>query len=154
MHDGEEKAAPQKNKVEDANRNKEPDKQKEQENQKPKKPPIYKKHGFIPTVIIIALVLIVGAVIFWLIIRQHVSTDDAYIDGHVTQISARVAAPVVALRINDNQLVHKGEMLIELDPTTFQVALDQAKAQVSSSEAKLAQAQTQVGSAKASVIQT
>ncbi|HTR41921.1 MAG TPA: HlyD family secretion protein [Pseudomonadales bacterium] len=139
---------------------KRPDKEKESEKEKkpekeekPKKPPLYKRRGFLPAVIIIAVILIVGGLIFWLIARQYVSTDDAYIDGHVTQISARVSAPVVAMHIVDNQFVHAGDLLIEIDPTTYQVAIDQAKAQVISSEGKLAQAQAQIGTAKAQVIQ-
>lgn len=68
-------------------------------------------------------------------------------------MSARVSSQVLALHIVDNQLVRKGDLLIELDPTTFQVALEQAKAQVASSRAKVAQAQAQVGTAKASVIE-
>lgn len=140
----------------------EPDKEKKPEKEsdkksdkkkQPDKPPLYKRRGFVPVVIIIAVVLIVALVVTWLIFRQYVYTDDAYIDGHVTQISARVSSQVVALHILDNRLVHKGDLLIELDPTTFQVALSRAKAQVASSRGKLAQAQAQVGTAKASVIQ-
>jgi membrane fusion protein, multidrug efflux system len=133
----------------ESDKEKQPDKDKEN---KPKKPPIYKKPGFVPVVIVIAAVLIIGGIIFWLVARQYVSTDDAYIDGHVTQLSARVSAPVIAMHIVDNQFVHQGDLLIELDPTTFLVALDQAKAQVISSEGKLIQAQAQIGTAKASVV--
>jgi membrane fusion protein (multidrug efflux system) len=131
-----------------------PGKEKESDKEKkPKKPALYKRRGFLPTVIIISIIIIVGSLIFWLIARQYVSTDDAYIDGHVTEISTRVSAPVVAMHIVDNQFVHVGDLLIELDPTTFQVALDQAQAQVISAQGKLAQAQAQIGTAKASVIQ-
>jgi membrane fusion protein (multidrug efflux system) len=128
--------------------------QKPEKEEKPKKPPLYKRRGFIPIVIIIVVIVIVGIVLFWLYARKYASTDDAYIDGYVSQISARVSAPVTAMHIVDNELVHKGDLLIELDPTTYQVALEQAKAQVVSSEAKLDQAQAQIGTAKAEVIQT
>ncbi|HEV2320090.1 MAG TPA: HlyD family secretion protein [Verrucomicrobiae bacterium] len=120
---------------------------------KPEKPPLYKRRGFIPVIIIIVLVLVAVVTVGWVILRQYVYTDDAYIDGHVTQVSARVSSQVQALHIVDNQLVHKGQLLIELDPTTFQAGLDQAKAQVESAKGKLAQAQARVGTAKASVIQ-
>jgi membrane fusion protein (multidrug efflux system) len=143
---------PDKGKQPNTEKGSEKEKKPEKE-EKPKKPPLYKRCGFLPAVIIIAVVLVVGGLIFWLIARQYVSTDDAYIDGHVTQISARVSAPVVAMHIVDNQFVHAGDLLIELDPTTFQVALDQAQAQVISEEGKLAQAQAQIGTAKASVTQ-
>lgn len=124
----------------------------DQQPKKPEKPPLYKKRGFIPAVVIITVVLVAAFVVIWLILREYVYTDDAYIDGHVTQVSARVSSQVVALHMVDNQFVHKGDLLVELDPTKFRVALNQARAQVDSSRAKLAQAQAQVGTAKASVI--
>jgi len=132
---------------------KESDKKPDKEPGKPEKPPLYKRRGFIPVVVIIGVVLIAAIVVAWLILRQYVYTDDAYIDSHVTQVSARVSSQVTVLHITDNQLVHKGDLLIELDPTTFNVTRDQAKAQVASSRGKLAQTQAQVGTAKASVIQ-
>jgi membrane fusion protein (multidrug efflux system) len=123
------------------------------EDDKNKKPPIYKKPAFIVAAIIIAVVLVVGGIILWLILRQFVSTDDAYIDGHVTQVSPQISALTLALHIDDNQFVHKGNLLIELDPTDYQVALEQAQAQVISAQGKLAQAKAQIETAKASVIQ-
>jgi membrane fusion protein (multidrug efflux system) len=120
----------------------------------PKKPPIYKKPAFIITAIIVAIVLIVACVILWLILRQYVSTDDAYVDCHVAQISPRVSAQVIALHIDDNQFVHKGDLLVELDPTDYQIALEQAEAQRVSSKGQLAQAQAQIDTSKASVVQS
>ncbi|HEX4122438.1 MAG TPA: HlyD family secretion protein [Verrucomicrobiae bacterium] len=130
------------------------DKEKKEEDKKPKKPPIYKKPAFIITVSIVAVVLIVGVIILWLILRQYVSTDDAYIDGHVSQVSPRVSALVIALHIDDNQFVHQGDLLVELDPTDYQIALEQAQAEDASSKGQLAQAQAQIETAKASVVQT
>jgi membrane fusion protein (multidrug efflux system) len=120
---------------------------------KDKKKPIYKKPAFIITACIVGVVLIVAVIIIWLIVRQYVSTDDAYIDGHVVQVSSQVGARVENLRVVDNQLVHRGDLLIELDPTDYQVALLQAKAQVAAAEGKLQQAKAQVETAKASVPQ-
>lgn len=84
---------------------------KRQESEKPKKTPIYKRRGFIPIVSVLAVLVIAGVLIFWLIERKYVSTDDAYIDGHVTQVSARVSSQVVALHIVDNELVQKGQLV-------------------------------------------
>jgi membrane fusion protein (multidrug efflux system) len=120
---------------------------------KNKKPPIYKRPAFIITAIIVLVVLIVGGIILWLVLRQFVSTNDAYIDGHVTQVSPQISALTLALHIEDNQFVHKGDLLIELDPTDYQVALEQAQAQVFSTQGKLAQAIAQIETAKASVTQ-
>jgi membrane fusion protein (multidrug efflux system) len=99
------------------------------------------------------VLLIAGGIIFWLIARQYVSTDDAYIDGHISQVSSQISAQTIALHVDDNQIVHKGDLLIELDPTDYQVALEQARAQVSAAQGQLAQARAQIGTARASVVQ-
>jgi len=130
------------------------DEQKDKEDEKPKGPPLYKKPAFIIIVSAVLLVLIVGTLLYWLHARHFVSTDDAYVDGHVTQISPQIAAPVLALHIEDNQLVQRGDLLIELDPTDYQIALEQAQAQVLSAQGKLAQTQAQIEAAKADVTQT
>jgi membrane fusion protein (multidrug efflux system) len=127
--------------------------EKDGQDKKNGKPPIYKKPAFIITAIIVLVVLIVGGIILWLILRQFVSTNDAYIDGHVTQVSPQISALTLALHIDDNQFVHKGDLLIELDPTDYQVALEQAQAQVFSVQGKLAQAGAQIDTARASVTQ-
>jgi membrane fusion protein (multidrug efflux system) len=120
---------------------------------KPKKPPAYKRPLVIIIVSAVLLVAIIGAILYWLHARHFVSTDDAYIDGHVVQIAPQVPAPVTALHINDNQLVHKGDLMVELDETDYQVALEQAQAQLATSQGRLAQAQAQIESAHASVSQ-
>jgi len=117
-----------------------------------KKQPIYRRPAFI-IISIAVLLLLVGGIIIWLILRQYVSTDDAYIDGHVTEVSPRASAQVISLHVRDNELVHQGDLLVELDPTDYQVALDQAVAQVASSQGRLAQAKAQIGTAKADVAQ-
>jgi membrane fusion protein (multidrug efflux system) len=104
-------------------------------------------------VIIVAVVLIVGLVIVWLIVRQYVSTDDAYIDGHISQISPQISAQLVALHVNDNQLVHPGDLLVELDPTDYEIMLSQARAQTASAQGRLDQARAQIAVARASVVQ-
>jgi membrane fusion protein (multidrug efflux system) len=125
----------------------------EKDKDKKKEPPLYKRPAFVITAIVILLVLIIGGLLYWLHARQYASTDDAYIDGHIVQISPRVSALVNVLHIEDNQLVHQGDLLIELDPTDYQVALDQAKASEAASQGKLLQAQAQVPGAKAAVLQ-
>jgi len=121
------------------------------EAKKPKGPPLYKRPVFIITVSILLVVLLVGGIVLWLILRQYVWTDDAYVDGHVIQVSPQIAAPVQKVDIYDNEFVHRGDLLVELDPTDYEVALTQAKAQVSQALGKLDQAQAQIESAKAAI---
>ena len=110
---------------------KKPDDDKDGKEEKKKEPedkrPIYKK----PIFYIALVVLIVGGIIgffYWLDARHYESTDDAFIEGHVVQISPQVAARVAAVHIDDNYHVKAGELLVELDPTDYQVIVDQMKA--------------------------
>jgi membrane fusion protein (multidrug efflux system) len=75
------------------------------------------------------------------------------VDGHVVQISPQVAAQVLVLHIDDNQFVRKGDLLVELDPTDYNVALAQAQAQEAQAQGRLEQARAQIEAAKASVPQ-
>ena len=75
-----------------------------------------------------AAVLVVGAIGAWRYFTGYESTDDAQIDGHINSISARVGGHVVKLNVEDNQYVQAGAVLVEIDPTDYQVALERAKA--------------------------
>jgi membrane fusion protein (multidrug efflux system) len=56
------------------------------------------------------------------------STDDAFIEAHVTPISPKVAGQVVAVPVNDNQDVKEGNLLVEIDPRDYEARLVQARA--------------------------
>lgn len=59
----------------------------------------------------------------------HEETDDAYTTGHVHNVASRVAGTVLEVRVDDNQLVKQGEILVVLDPADYQVQVDQARAE-------------------------
>ena len=84
--------------------------------------------------------------LYYLHARNYESTDDAFIDGSVVQVSPKVAGTVTAVHFDDNARVKKGDLLIELDPRPFEVALEKAKAQLAQAEAQSVQqnAQTEV----------
>jgi len=86
----------------------------------------------------LALVVIVVIVVWHYSGRQ--STDDAQVDGHITQIAARVGGTVQALHVTENQYVEKGAVLAELDPRDYQVALDRAKADLADAQGNAAAA--------------
>jgi membrane fusion protein (multidrug efflux system) len=93
----------------------------------------------------IALLVVAAASLgYWLYARQFESTDDAFIDGDIVQISPKVSSYISKIYVRNNQLVHKGDLLVELDPKDFELKLEQAKAQ-------LATAQSQHGLAQATV---
>ncbi len=75
---------------------------------------------------------------YWLLVgRNHVSTDDAYVNADTAQITPLVAGPVTRVAVLDTQIVKAGQVLVTIDPTDFQVALTQARAQLGQAERKV-----------------
>ncbi|HEY2625605.1 MAG TPA: biotin/lipoyl-binding protein, partial [Candidatus Udaeobacter sp.] len=72
----------------------------------------------------------------------HESTDDAFIDVHFVSVAPKIAGRVTVVHVDDNQPVKKGDVLVEIDPGDFQVALAQAKANLAKDKATLVQANT------------
>jgi membrane fusion protein (multidrug efflux system) len=79
-------------------------------------------------------------------IFNTVSTDDAYVNGHVTFVAPRVAGQVSRVLVDDNYRVKKGDLLVQLDKEPYQVQVAIRKAAVTAAEANLAAAQAQVRS--------
>jgi membrane fusion protein (multidrug efflux system) len=65
----------------------------------------------------------------------HESTDDAFVDAHISLTAPKIAGRVAAVHINDNQDVKKGDLLIEIDPADAEAALAQAKAKLGHDQA-------------------
>ncbi|MDB5406318.1 MAG: multidrug export protein EmrA [Rhodospirillales bacterium] len=86
--------------------------------------------------VVIVLGLIAGAIYWWLT-RNQVSTDDAYTDGRAVMIAPHVSGYVTQLAVDDNQRVHKGDLLIQLEQKDFLAARDQAAGQLAAVQAQL-----------------
>ncbi len=84
---------------------------------------------------------------------SHESTDDAFVEAHVVAISPKVAGHMARVLVKDNQRVKQGELLVEVDPRDFQVALDIAKAQLQSAQATQKQAEAEVAVARNTLAQ-
>ena len=82
-----------------------------------------------------AVVLVVAGVLVWHYLSSYESTDDAQADVHFYPVSARISGYVIRVNVNDNQWVNKGDILVEIDPTDYQVALAQAQANLANAEA-------------------
>jgi len=78
---------------------------------------------------VLALAL-VGATAWWLHSRNYESTDDAQIEGHIDLVSARISGTVTHInpRVENNQFVEAGTLLLEFDPRDYQAELERAKA--------------------------
>jgi membrane fusion protein, multidrug efflux system len=66
-----------------------------------------------------------------------VSTDDAYVNGHVTFVAARVSGQVARVLVDDNNRVHKGDLLVQLDKEPYQDAVAVKRAAVDTAKADL-----------------
>ena len=86
-------------------------------------------------IIVSLVVLIVAGLFLWRYLSSYESTDDAQADVHLYPVSARISGYVIRVNVNDNQWVNKNDVLVEIDPTDYQVALAQAQANLANAEA-------------------
>ena len=92
----------------------------------------------------VVLVLIIAAIFFYWRSTFTEDTDDAQVDGNLYQVSSRITGHVVKVYVDDNQTVQAGQLLAEVDPTDYQVALDQAQADLANMQAQYVQATVNV----------
>lgn len=86
---------------------------------------------------------IVGVAVWrYYLVRE--STDDAQADAYITPVSARVGGTALAVNFDDNQVVHKGQVLVRLDPKDYQVALEKARADLADAVSSAAAARSGV----------
>jgi membrane fusion protein (multidrug efflux system) len=80
--------------------------------------------------LLLVVVLVAAGVAAWYFLhgRWYESTDDAYVNGNVVQITARIPGTVVSIGADNNDFVKQGQTLVKLDPANADVALAQAKA--------------------------
>jgi membrane fusion protein (multidrug efflux system) len=93
--------------------------------------------------VVVLLAAVIGGAWLWMR-RGRETTDDAHVDGRVTEISARVGGTVTRVAVADNQAVDSGTVLVELDTRDFQVALDRARAELANAEASAVAANANV----------
>jgi membrane fusion protein (multidrug efflux system) len=74
------------------------------------------------------IVLVVAGSVYYLFSGRYVSTDDAYVKSRMLSVTATVPGQVVAVPVNDNQLVKKGDVLVQIDPAPYQLRLASTEA--------------------------
>lgn len=99
-------------------------------------------------VAVAVVVALIGGGIYWFLTRNEITTDDAYTDGRAVMIAAHVAGYVRVLAVNDNQFVHAGDLLVEIERKDYVSARDQAVGQLASVKAQLDNAQVTFDKAK------
>jgi membrane fusion protein (multidrug efflux system) len=94
--------------------------------ERPEPTPQRSRRRFI--IIGLVAVLVVGALLFWWHSTYYEDTDDASVDGHLVQISARINGHVEKVNVDQNQYVEAGTLLLEIDPKDYETAEAQAAA--------------------------
>jgi membrane fusion protein (multidrug efflux system) len=102
-------------------------------------------------VTIVAAILCVGGFRSWRYLESYQNTDDAEIDGYLDPISSRINGTVIAVHVDNNQTVKAGQLLVQLDPRDYQLAIEQARAQLAQAQADLNSARQNYVSAVATI---
>lgn len=109
---------------------------------------------------IVLLIIILVATVFglrqWVRSKTHIETDNAFVESHIHSVASRIPALVQRVAVVDNQFVHKGDLLVELDPADYQArvksaagSLEMAKNETSGDYAEVESARANVGLAEA-----
>src|SRR5579884_1194184 len=104
-----------------------------------------REHPLAMLLLIIIAILAVGAgVYFWIEHLTWETTDDAQIDTHIASISPRVSGHIIKVYVEDGQPVHANDPLVDIDPTDYEVAVAQARANLADAEANVQAASSNV----------
>ena len=103
--------------------------------------PRSRRRGLIIVGILVVALIALG---IWWHSTFSEDTDDAQVNGHLIQVSARVGGQVLKVDVQENQTVHAGDPIVELDPRDYQVAVENAEAALASAKANAAAARVNV----------
>jgi membrane fusion protein (multidrug efflux system) len=107
------------------------------ETSKPPAPRSLRERLKMPALIVGGIIAAIAIACYAYDTLTHEETDDAYVTGHLHEVSARINGVVTAVNVDDNQQVHKGDVLVELDPMEYQALTAAAKANLDKADADL-----------------
>ena len=90
---------------------------------------------------IVVVLAIIGGVVYWLMTRNFESTDDAYTEGNAVSIAPKVSGYVIERMVDDNMFVHRGDLMLRIDPRDYITARDQARANLELANAEMRSAE-------------
>ena len=109
-----------------------------------------KKKKIAIAVFVILLIAGIITLFFYLDYKAtHITTDDAFVDGRIYAVAPKISGTVKAVHVEDNQMVKKGDILVEIAPEDYAARLNEAMSSVNSEKSKLAEYQAKVKAAKA-----
>jgi membrane fusion protein (multidrug efflux system) len=104
-------------------------------------PPRSRRRGL---VIVVVVIIALAAAALWWRSTYTEDTDDAQVNGHLIQISSRIAGQVFKVDVDENQKVDRGAEIAQLDPRDFEVAVENAQAALATAQANAAVANVTV----------
>ncbi|MES1242008.1 MAG: HlyD family secretion protein [Acidobacteriota bacterium] len=106
--------------------------------------PLYRRPGFRIFLVVSLAVLAVAGFFFWRRLAVRESTDDAFVDGPVVAVAARVAGTATSVTVEENDAVRAGQVLVKLDPHDYELAVQKAEADYQAAEAAVEAARAQL----------
>jgi membrane fusion protein, multidrug efflux system len=116
-----------------------------------KKTPLFRRRGVVIGAAVVATLAIVYLATIFFHNLTHESTDDAFIDAHVVSVAPKIAGKIAAVKVNDNQLVKKGQVLLEIDSRDVEAEVARKRAALEVAKARLENAQMSAEQAEAHV---
>ena len=99
----------------------------------------------------VPLLIAAGALFVWLTSGRYVSTDNAYVQQDMVSVSPDVTGRIVKVNVHENQRVKRGDVLFQIDPAPYRIALDQADAAIAAARVDVSTMATDTGSAAADI---
>ena len=112
------------------------------------KPPTLLQRYRKPALIVGGIVAAIAIAFYAFDAFTHEETDDAYVTGHLHNVSARIAETVTDVLVDDNQFVHQGDVLVKLDPSDYLALEMAAKSNLAKAEADLKPRDSAAGDAR------
>ncbi len=97
---------------------------------------------------VVAVIGIIAVFVYVQYMKTRISTDDAYIDGRIHVVAARVPGMITRIHVSDNQSVKKGDLILEMDAADFNARMKEAESGLSVEKSRLIEAETIVEAAK------
>jgi membrane fusion protein (multidrug efflux system) len=102
--------------------------------------------------LIVPALLLLGGGYYWLTSGDSVSTDDAFVKQDIVSVSAQVNGPIAQVLVKNGDHVKRGDVLFRIDPQPYQVALEQAQAQLAAARLQTTQLRTQAAGTGADIV--
>jgi membrane fusion protein (multidrug efflux system) len=96
-----------------------------------------RRWGRIALMLVVPLAILIGGVVYWEGLQGKVSTDNAYVKQDKVSVSAEVGGKIAQVFVKEGDVVHPGQLLFRIDPTPFQIQLDQATAAIATAQANV-----------------